>query len=178
MLPRGALAPQIRRAARLLSGSEVQEALHELRQPEVIALRRLIALPRSSTSGELRQLVYTEMAKYDATEAASVTSVDAWDKLVPPLCHFRVRAPGPTDQQRILLSPSADGSLPGDLLNDTDLLCATDLCAVLRSLPQLQPWNPAKFLLIPHGTRLGEAARPVRGAVLVDDSAAGLGCCA
>ena len=147
VLPRGALAPQIRRAARLLSGSEVQEALHELRQPEVISLRRLIALHRSSTSGELRQLVYTEMAKYDAAEAASVTSVDAWDRLVPPLCRFRVRAPGPTDQQRILLSPSADGSLPGDLLNDTDILCATPLAP-----PTCVPCC-AVFLNFSHGIR-------------------------
>ena len=176
VLPPRALPQQIRRVARLLSGSEVEAALRELDDPEVAAHRRLVVLGRSTTSGELRKLVSSAVSKHDRVEAQRVTRNDSWDGLVRPSSRYRVRAAGSTaDQARVLLSPSVCGTLPGDELSDSDLLCAADACAILRSLvPPLQPRSGHKFLLIPHGTYLNEAARLVRGAVLVDELAAPL----
>ena len=175
VLKSGALPPQIRRVARLLSPSEVEAALRELDDPEVAAHSRLVALGRTTTSGELRKLVYSAVAYHDEVEARRVTRNDSWDGLLRPIVRYRVRVAGSTGQARILLSPSTCGTLPGDALFDSDLLCAVDACAVLHNLvPQLRPLSGPTFLLIPYGTHLNEAARLVRGAVLVDDSAAPL----
>ena len=176
VLQSGALPPQIRRLARLLSRSEVEAALRELDNPEVAAHNRLVLLGRTTTSGELRELVYSAVSKHDRVEAQRVTHNASWDVLVRPSSRYRVRAAGSTeDQARVLLSPSVCGTLPGDELSDSDLLCAADARAILRSLvPPLQPRSGHKFLLIAYGTYLNEAARLVRGAVLVDELAAPL----
>ena len=134
VLPPRALPQQIRRVARLLSGSEVEAALRELDNPEVAAHRRLVALGRSTTSGELRKLVYSAVAYHDEVEARRVTRNDSWDGLLRPIVRYRVRVAGSTGQARVLLSPSTCGTLPGDALFDSDLLCAVDACAVLHNL--------------------------------------------
>ena len=172
VLPKGALPPQIRRVARLLSRSEVEAAIRELNVPEVAAQHWLVPLGRTTTAGELRQSVRAAVAAHDAEQARRVTSDGAWDRVGVTTSWFRVRAAG----DRILLSPSRCGSLPGDRLLDSDLLCAADACAIVRNLSApLEPLiTGVANLFIPHGTLLNEAARLLRGAVLASELAAPL----
>jgi len=164
VLPSTALSPQIKRVARLMSRSEVEEALHELDKPDVAAHYGLVPLGPTTTSGELRELV---VAVLSAHEAMPVTRAEVWDRLVRVNSYYRVRAQGSAGQPRVLFSPSRCGTVPGDDLLDSDLLCASDARAILRGLvPPLNPRHGNKFLLIPYGTLLGQAARLVRDAML------------
>ena len=135
VLQSGALPPQIRRLARLLSRSEVEAALRELDNPEVAAHNRLVVLGRTTTSGVLRALVYSAVSKHDRVEAQRVTHNASWDGLVRPSSRYRVRAAGSTeDQARVLLSPSVCGTLPGDELSDS--IC----CALPTRAPSCTAW--------------------------------------
>ena len=172
VLPSTALPPQVKRVARLMSRSEVEKALRELDKPEVAAHYGLVPLGPTTTSGKLRELV---VAVVSAHEAMRVTRAEVWDRFVRVNSYYRVRAQGSAGQPRVLFSPSRCGTVPGDALFDSDLLCASDARAILRSLvPPLNPRHGDEFLLIPYGTLLGQAARLVRNAVLKDPEAAPL----
>ena len=108
------------------------------------AHNRLVVLGRTTTSGVLRKLVYSAVSKHDRVEAQRVTHNASWDGLVRPSSRYRVRAAGSTeDQARVLLSPSVCGTLPGDELSDSDLLCAAS--RRVRHPAQLGSSTPTAF---------------------------------
>ena len=158
--------PELRRVLGYLTRDELEGALtiavegYRAQRPNVV-----VPVPTVITAEQLRNRAFQALSAANpppvdpnvATDFAAMCTPQ-W----PPACNLRIRRDG----NRVLFSACVDGSLEGDeaggdVLEATDVLCASDAAACLRKLSKIRPQIAVRKLTLEHGLELPEAVRLV-----------------